>query len=446
MPRPRLEPDYSRRLARPRDRRRHERRRIGLPVTVRLERLDPAHEGRGRDGQGPLRGRLRRRAQRRARVARAGAARRLGQSGLGRHGRAGGHRLPRHPPEVGDPVGRRGHRCSSSRARAAISFRIYIELDKLSADERVASRNITPDDLIAAARRILHPYTLEVKEIAWWSVYEIGQRLCDKFDDVAAGEAARPRPARLHRRRRLPHPQPQSRAGHERLDAGRLQSRLETRLGSARAAARPSSCTTYSAERQAVAQELIDFDRELASDVQRAAEGRRSTPAAKASIRPSSRNISCRQAPLHRRNGDPLPRRRSSGPSRLFSISPKGFVIGMRFHSAPVIRLADAKPVHLGHAVKADGRWRLFVFADREDPASPSSRSRALMRVPRRLAVLAGPQDTRPTGPTSTPSSTSAPIFQQGHRELAIEAMPAFLLPGRAATGFATTKRCSAPT
>ena len=62
--------------------------------------------------------------------------------------------------------------------------RLYIELDKLNQDERVSSRRITADHLVAAARRILHPYSLEVKEIAWWSVYEIGQRLCDKFDDV----------------------------------------------------------------------------------------------------------------------------------------------------------------------------------------------------------------------------------------------------------------------
>ena len=62
--------------------------------------------------------------------------------------------------------------------------RIYVELDKLNENERVSSRNITVDHLIAAAQRILHPYTLEVKEVAWWSVYDIGQRLCDKFDDV----------------------------------------------------------------------------------------------------------------------------------------------------------------------------------------------------------------------------------------------------------------------
>ena len=68
--------------------------------------------------------------------------------------------------------------------------RIYVELDKLNQNERVAHRNITLDRLVAAAQRILNPYTLLVKEVAWWSVYEIGQRLCDKFDDVAEAEVA----------------------------------------------------------------------------------------------------------------------------------------------------------------------------------------------------------------------------------------------------------------
>ena len=51
----------------------------------------------------------------------------------------------------------------------------------------------------------------------------------------------------------------------------------------------------------------------------------------------------------------------------------KGLVIGMRFHSAPVIRLADAKSVHLGHAVEADGRWRVFAFSGAEDPSAACS-------------------------------------------------------------------------
>jgi len=68
--------------------------------------------------------------------------------------------------------------------------RIYVELDELNQNERISSRNITLDRLVAAAQRILNPYTLEVKEVAWWSVYEIGQRLCDKFDDVAEQDVA----------------------------------------------------------------------------------------------------------------------------------------------------------------------------------------------------------------------------------------------------------------
>ena len=54
--------------------------------------------------------------------------------------------------------------------------------------------------------------------------------------------------------------------------------------------------------------------------------------------------------------------------------------------------------------------------------------------------------NTRPNGADIDAVIDVRAIFQQGHRELAIEAMPSFLLPGRAATGFMTTKRCSAPT
>jgi phenol 2-monooxygenase len=41
-----------------------------------------------------------------------------------------------------------------------------------------------------------------------------------------------------------------------------------------------------------------------------------------------------------------------------------GFEIGTRFHSAPVVRVADAKRMELGHTHLADGRWRLYAFGD----------------------------------------------------------------------------------
>jgi phenol 2-monooxygenase len=47
---------------------------------------------------------------------------------------------------------------------------------------------------VVAARRILRPYTLDVKKVAWWPVYQIGQRLCDRFDDVPETERDRRNP------------------------------------------------------------------------------------------------------------------------------------------------------------------------------------------------------------------------------------------------------------
>ena len=62
--------------------------------------------------------------------------------------------------------------------------RFYIELDE-------DHGTVTPEALAEVTNRILHPYTLEVKDVGWWSVYEIGQRLCDKFDDVPEEDVAK---------------------------------------------------------------------------------------------------------------------------------------------------------------------------------------------------------------------------------------------------------------
>ena len=66
--------------------------------------------------------------------------------------------------------------------------RFYIELDNVRDREILENRSATPEKLAAVANRILHPYTVDVQDVGWWSVYEIGQRLCDKFDDVPAEE------------------------------------------------------------------------------------------------------------------------------------------------------------------------------------------------------------------------------------------------------------------
>jgi len=69
--------------------------------------------------------------------------------------------------------------------------RIYIELDNVRDGEMLKNRTVTPEKLAEVANRILAPYTIDVKDVGWWAVYEIGQRVTDKFDDVPAAQMPR---------------------------------------------------------------------------------------------------------------------------------------------------------------------------------------------------------------------------------------------------------------
>jgi phenol 2-monooxygenase len=99
----------------------------------------------------------------------------------------------------------------------------------------------------------------------------------------------------------------------------------------------------------------------------------------------------------------------------------------MRFHSAPVIRLADAKPLQLGHVARADGAWRLYVFADRPRPTELDSRARSLCEF---LASEDSPiARFTPAGWAPDSVIDLRAIFQQPHRELSPSDLPAALLP-----------------
>jgi phenol 2-monooxygenase len=121
-----------------------------------------------------------------------------------------------------------------------------------------------------------------------------------------------------------------------------------------------------------------------------------------------------------------------------------GLTIGMRFHSAPVIRLADAKPMLLGETLKADGRWRLFAFADAGDPAAPSSRMRALCEF-----LSASPQSPvgrfTPAGADIDSVLDVRAVFQQPHRELRLQDMPACLLPAKGRHGLRDYEKMFCP-
>ncbi len=305
--------------------------------------------------------------------------------------------------------------------------RFYIELDKLAPNERVSDRNITVDRLIAAAGRILRPYTLEVKEVAWWSVYEIGQRLCDQFDDVPNDmpeqALARHMPRVFIAGDACHTHSPKAGQGMNvsMQDGFNLGWKLASVL-SGRSA--PCILHTYSAERQAVAKTLIDFDREFARMFSEAPKRAGSTegvdPAEFQRYFLTQGRFTAGTATHY--------------PPSLISADPahqalaRGLVVGMRFHSAPVIRLADAKPLQLGHTIKADGRWRLFLFADADDPANPSSKIQSLC-----MKLAESPDGLirkyTPAGSDIDAVLDVRAVFQQAHRTLSSVGMPALLVP-----------------
>ena len=319
--------------------------------------------------------------------------------------------------------------------------RLYIELAKLNPDERAADRALTSDDLIAAAQRIVHPYSLEVKELAWWSVYEIGQRLCDKFDDVADGEVGARVPRVFIAGDACHTHSPKAGQGMNvsMQDGFNLGWKLASVL---RGRAAPRLLDSYSAERHAVAQELIDFDRDLA----RMFSARPKDPSDPDSVGVDPAEFQRYFTQQGRFTAGTATRYAPS----LISAAPthqhlaEGFTIGMRFHSAPVVRLADARPMQLGHTLKADGRWRVFAFAPAEDPAAPASRLRALCAF---LAEAPRSPVGRYTPDGAAPDAVidARAVLQQGHRTLALDAMPTFLMPRKGRYGLRDYEKIFCP-
>jgi phenol 2-monooxygenase len=269
-------------------------------------------------------------------------------------------------------------------------------------------------------------------------VYEIGQRLCEKFDDVPTAETATRLPSvfiagdACHTH--------SAKAGQgmnvSMADAWNLGWKLAAVL---RGTARPELLHTYSQERQAIAQELIDFDREFArmfsAPPRESDDGEGVDPAEFQRYFAAQGRFTAGVATRY-------------GPSMITAGADSrhlatGFPAGMRFHSAPVVRLADARPLQLGHVARADGAWRLYVFADRADPADPDSRARQLCEF---LASEKSPvaRFTRSGADPDAVIDVRA-VFQQGHRDLAVETLPAALLPRKGRYGLIDSEKAFCP-
>jgi phenol 2-monooxygenase (NADPH) len=298
--------------------------------------------------------------------------------------------------------------------------RLYVEMDQLGEHERVAERGMAAADIIAKAQRILRPFTLDVKEVVWWSLYEIGHRLTDKFDDVPPDEVATRTPRVMLAGDACHTHSPKAGQGMNVSmgDTFNLGWKLINVLtGRADAALLHS----YSGERRAAAKGLVEFDHQWARVVGARAE-EEATGSLPRVAREFINNLPFTCGLTIRYEPSAL-----TGPAQHQALA-SGFDIGMRLHSAPVIRLADAKPMQLGHCIEADARFRLFLFAPAGDTGQPGGA----------VAQLCEWLEHNPTSPLSRHTAKGEDIdavidtravFQQGFRELEHPGMPALLRP-----------------
>ncbi|MGK2348194.1 FAD-dependent monooxygenase [Actinomyces sp. W5033] len=237
-------------------------------------------------------------------------------------------------------------------------FRSYVDLGEVGADDNHKVRHTPLEEIIRRLNAIVAPYTVTPKEVAWWSVYEVGHRVTDRFDEVGldpdesrqphvfiCGDACHTHSAKAGQGMNV-----------SMQDSWNIGWKLAQVL---RGYSSEKLLRTYNAERQQIAQDLISFDSEWSSRMSgqysddepiedfyvRTAE----FPAGFMTQYPPSQIIS----------------------SRAVQQAATGYPLGKRFKSHPAVRRCDATTLALGHQHVADGRWRVYVFADAAAPGEP---------------------------------------------------------------------------
>ena len=315
--------------------------------------------------------------------------------------------------------------------------RLYVDLGEIDPSQREAFREKTQEQVIAIAQRVLRPYTLDVRSVVWFAVYQVGQRVTDRFDDVPAAQRGQQLP-RVFIAGDACHTH-SAKAGQgmnvSMQDAFNLGWKLAAVLDGR---AKPALLSTYHAERHAIAQGLIDFDKEWSKIMA-------SQPFDPARPELGGVDPAELQAYFVKSGRYTAGVATHYAPSTMLTAQAQyqhlatGYTIGMRFHSAGVVRLADAKPVQLGHAARADGAWRVYAFADASG---------------KRLRELAAFLADSPSSPMRRFTAAGADIdsvidlravFQQGHRELKVHELPAMLLPRKGRFGLVDYEKVYSP-
>ncbi|HNP35964.1 MAG TPA: FAD-binding monooxygenase [Woeseiaceae bacterium] len=295
-------------------------------------------------------------------------------------------------------------------------FRMYVDLGEVDRQGAHAVRETTLEEIIAKANQILHPYTLDVKNVAWHSVYEVGHRLTDRFDNVP-GEQVGSRTPRVFITGDACHTH-SAKAGQGMNVSMQDGFNLGWKLGHVLEGRSPERLlATYSAERQVVAKNLIDFDRQWSTLM---------------ATKPEDLADPSELEEFYVRTAEfPAGFMTEYAPSLVIGEAThqdraEGFPIGKRFRSAIVNRVCDGNPIHLGHHARADGRWRIYVFADAAEPGEtgPAADFARWLATAKESPLAVTPKDR-----DFDEWFDVKVIYQQRHTQVDIGKVPRVFLP-----------------
>ncbi|KAK4502098.1 hypothetical protein PRZ48_005521 [Zasmidium cellare] len=248
-------------------------------------------------------------------------------------------------------------------ARERGLVRVYAVVGSAKSDEhgKLIRSSVTPDTILAAAQKMLHPYTLTYKKCELWAAYQIGQRVAtDNMHGSGriflAGDA-------VHTHS----PQAGQGLNVSMADTYNLLWKLNFVL---KGDAKRDILETYRTERLVLGQQLVDFDQQWAAIV-----SGHEPPKPPPGIRTYKLTW---DAVLGRKAVPLIHGLQIVSPPSSISLSspdaveaatvmpedgklPPGITVGMRMPSYQVRRRADNTIQHLGKGFHSDSRFRFIV-------------------------------------------------------------------------------------
>ncbi|KAK8060691.1 FAD binding domain-containing protein [Apiospora saccharicola] len=224
--------------------------------------------------------------------------------------------------------------------------RLYVQLDDDGVNPSAAAElrsEATLETILATAGKALRPFLLECARLDWWSVYQVGQRIADRF---SAGECVFLVGDAIHTH--------SPKVGQGMNVSMQDSYNLGWKLGGVlKGQLQSHVLETYETERRPVAESLIAVDQETVAFY--AARGENV----------ATRDLQCfRERHYAFLSGVAIQYEGSAlvyAPSAIELAT--GIQLGRRMPSYRVINYADARPTELASKLASDRRWAVILFA-----------------------------------------------------------------------------------